>query len=47
MGKLEGHSGVVKELLKNNRVDPIANHNYAIRYASNYGHLKVVQDAQR
>ena len=39
----KGHSGVVKELLKES-VDPSANHDYAIRYASNYRHLKVVEE---
>ena len=35
---------VVQELLKDKRVDPSANNNYAIRWASEKGHLEVVQE---
>ena len=39
-----GHSEVVRELLKDSRVDPSADNNYAIQRASKNGHLEVVRE---
>jgi ankyrin repeat protein len=38
-----GHASVVQLLLKDPRIDPTADDNYAIRLASLYGHVSVVQ----
>src|SRR5690606_3580122 len=40
----EGYSEIVRELLKDKRVDPTAVYNYAIRFASSNGNLEVVQE---
>src|SRR5690606_36616559 len=40
----EGNLEVVQELLKDIRVDPSAEDNFAIRGASSYGHLEVVRE---
>jgi Ankyrin repeats (3 copies) len=39
-----GHLEIVKELLKDKRVDPSDDNNYAIRWASENGHLEVVKE---
>jgi hypothetical protein len=40
---VNGHSKVLKLLLKDSRVNPSVNENYCIRYAAYNGHLKCVQ----
>lgn len=37
-----GYSNVVELLLRDSRVDPATNSNYAIKYASTHGHLAIV-----
>ena len=44
---LNGYLEVVRELLKDSRVDPSADNNYAIRWASRYGHSGVVRELLR
>ena len=39
----KGHVGVVKLLLKDPRVDPGADNNYAIKWASRNGHVEIVK----
>ena len=39
-----GYLEIVQELLKDNRVDPSANNNDAIQWASGNGHLEVVEE---
>jgi hypothetical protein len=39
----KGYKTIVEMLLQDNRVDPSANNNEAIQYASRYGHREVVE----
>ena len=41
-----GFIEIVKLLLQDTRVDPSSQNNYAIRYASQYGHLMCVHTHQ-
>ena len=41
---VNGHLELVRELLKDSRVDPSADNNFAIQEASRYGHLEVVRE---
>ena len=43
MGVYNGHLQVVETLLKDLRVDPSADNQYAIRFAAYNGHLQVVE----
>ena len=44
MGEYEWTFGSIKELLKDNRVDPSIHNNYAIQWASENGYLEIVKE---